>query len=291
LERVVAGKIPEGREILDILPTKPDNQKRMNPGTRMGFVGRVLCVSWALIMLGGCAGDRGNIDPWEKTNRVFYNFDDGLDRVLLKPVSGFYVKVVPEPIRTGLGHGFANLGYGNVILNDLLQARWGQGLSDAGRMAVNSTIGIAGIFDVASRWGLPSRENDFGITLGKWGAEPGPYLVLPLLGPTTVRDAPGILVANLTNPVTWVSPPLYVTAPLGTVQAMDTRSRFESALRFRNAAAIDPYVFTRNGYLQYRDHLIHEGKKAPDQSLYDEEPESAPSSAPAATRAASQRAR
>src|SRR6202030_3144071 len=94
-----------------------------------------------------------------------------------------------------------------------------------------------------------------------------------------------ILVANLTNPVTWVNPPLYVTAPLGTVQAMDTRSRFESALRFRNAAAIDPYIFTRNGYLQYRDNLIHEGKKPVDQSLYEEEPESAPSSAPATTRA------
>jgi phospholipid-binding lipoprotein MlaA len=239
----------------------------------------------ALIVLGGCAGSGGNIDPWEKTNRAFYNFDDGLDRVLLKPVSDFYVKVVPQPIRTGLGNGFDNLGYGNVILNDFLQAKWVQGLGDVGRMAVNSTIGIAGIFDVASRWGLPSHQNDFGITLGKWGAKPGPYLVLPLLGPTTVRDAPGILVANLTNPVTWVNPPLAVTAPLGVVQAMDTRSRYESALRFRNAAAIDPYVFTRNGYLQYRDHLIHEGNKPVDQSLYDEEPESAPSSRPATTRA------
>jgi phospholipid-binding lipoprotein MlaA len=246
---------------------------------------RIVYAGWALIMLSGCAGASGNIDPWEKTNRAFYNFDDGLDRVLLKPVSAFYVKVVPEPIRTGLGNGFNNLGYGNVILNDLLQATWPQGLGDIGRMAVNSTIGIAGIFDVASRWGLPSHENDFGITLGKWGAKPGPYLVLPLLGPTTVRDAPGILVANLTNPVTWVNPPLYVTAPLGTVQAMDTRSRFESALRFRNAAAIDPYIFTRNAYLQYRDNLIHEGKKPVDQSLYEEEPETAPSTAPATTRA------
>ena len=246
---------------------------------------RIVYAGWALIMLSGCAGAGGNVDPWEKTNRSFYKFDDDLDRVLLKPVSDFYVKVVPEPVRTGLGNGFNNLGYGNVILNDLLQANWPQGLGDIGRMAVNSTIGIAGIFDVASRWGLPSHQNDFGITLGKWGAKPGPYLVLPLLGPTTVRDAPGILVAELTNPVTWVNPPLCVTVPLGTVQAMDTRSRFESALRFRNAAAIDPYVFTRNAYLQYRDHLIHEGKKPVDQSLYEEEPESAPSSAPATTRA------
>jgi len=271
----------------DPVQAKTDNQRSMNLGPRMGIVWRiaVLCAGWALIMLSGCAGGRGNIDPWEKTNRFFYNFDDGLDRVLLKPVSDFYVKVVPEPVRTGLGNGFNNLGYGNVILNDLLQAKWKQGLSDTGRMAVNSTIGIAGIFDVASRRGLLSHQNDFGITLGKWGAKPGPYLVLPLLGPSTVRDAPGLLVASATNPVTWVNPPLYVTAPLGTVQAIDGRSRVEAALRFRNAAAIDPYVFTRNAYLQYRDNLIHEGKKAVDQSLYEEEPESARSSAPAATRA------
>ena len=249
------------------------------------------CVGAAMIVLNGCAGSRRNIDPWEKTNRFFYRFDDDLDRVLLKPAGDFYVKVVPPPIRTGLGNGFDNLGYLNVILNDLLQAKWKQGLSDAGRMAVNSTIGVAGFFDVASRWGLLAHENDFGITLGKWGAEPGPYLVLPLFGPSTFRDAPGILVASLTDPVTWVSPPLYVTIPLGTVNAMDARSRVESALRFRNTAAIDPYVFTRNGYLQYRDHLIHEDRKGVDPSLYEEEPDRAPATAPAATQPASRRGR
>ena len=175
----------------------------MTPGQRMGeFVGRisVLCVGCALIMLTGCAADHGNIDPWEKTNRAFYNFDDGLDRVLLKPMADVYVKVIPQPIRTGLGNGFDNLAYGNVILNDFLQGKLQQGLNDTGRMAVNSTIGIAGFFDVASRWGMHSHENDFGITLGKWGVKPGPYLVLPLLGPMTLRDTPGIVVASVTNP-------------------------------------------------------------------------------------------
>jgi phospholipid-binding lipoprotein MlaA len=265
----------------------------VNLGHRKKIVRRMstLCAVAAVILLSGCAGSRGNIDPWEKTNRFFYRFDDDLDRVVLKPGSDFYVKVVPQPIRTGLGNGFDNLGYLNVILNDLLQAKWKQGLNDAGRMAVNSTIGVAGFFDVASRWGLLAHENDFGITLGKWGAEPGPYLVLPLFGPSTFRDAPGIFVASVTDPVTWVSPPLYVTIPLGTVNAMDARSRVESALRFRNTAAIDPYVFTRNGYLQYRDHLIHEDKKGVDPSLYEEEPDRAPATAPAATRPASRRGR
>lgn len=236
----------------------------------------LLCSGWMLILLsGGCAGPRGNIDPWEKTNRAFYNFDDNLDRTLIEPASNFYVNVVPAPVRTGLGNGIDNLGYLNVILNDFLQGKWQQGLGDAARMAVNSTVGIAGIFDVASRWGLPSHENDFGTTLGNWGVEPGPYLVLPLLGPATLRDTPGFFVSNATNPVAWLSPPLYATIPLGTAQAMDRRSRVESAVRFRNAAAIDPYIFTRNAYLQYRENLVHEGRKAADASLYDE-PDSAP---------------
>lgn len=236
----------------------------------------LLCSGWMLILMaGGCASSGGNIDPWEKTNREFYKFDDNLDRTLIEPASNFYVKVVPEPVRIGLGNGLNNLGYLNVILNDFLQGKWQQGLGDAARMAVNSTVGIAGIFDPATGWGLPSHENDFGTTLGKWGVAPGPYLMLPLLGPATLRDTPGIVVANATNPVTWLSPPLYATIPLATEEAMDRRSRVESAVRFRNAAAIDPYIFTRDAYLQYRENLVHGGKRAVDQSIYDE-PESAP---------------
>ena len=249
----------------------------------------LICAGCALLLLSGCAASRGNVDPWEKTNRVFYQFDDDLDRVVFTPVNRVYVKVVPEPVRTGLGNGFDNLTYFNVILNDFLQGKWGQGLSDTARMAVNSTIGVAGIFDVASKWGLRPHENDFGITLGKWGVAPGPYLVLPLLGPASLRDTPGIVVANATNPVTWLAPPLYVTAPMGFGQALDRRSRVDSAIRVRDTLAIDPYVFTRNAYLQYRKSAIYEGKPPVDQSLYEEDdegPDSAPATAPATTRAA-----
>ena len=111
-----------------------------------------------------------------------------------------YVKVIPKPIRSGIGNGFDNLIYFNVVFNDFLQAKWGQGLGDFGRMAANSTIGIGGIFDVATRWGLPSHDNDFGITLGKWGLGPGPYLVLPLLGPSSLRDAPGLAMEYAGHP-------------------------------------------------------------------------------------------
>lgn len=236
----------------------------------------LLLSGWMVVLLGGgCTASRGNIDPCEKTNRAFYNFDDDLDRKFIEPAANFYVKVVPEPVRTGLGNGINNLGYLNVILNDFLQGKWQQGLGDAGRMAVNSTVGIAGIFDVATKWHLPAHENDFGTTLGKWGVQPGPYLVLPLMGPATVRDTPGFVVASATNPVTWLSPPLYATIPLGAAGAMDRRSRVESAIRLRDTIAIDPYIFTRTAYLQYRDSLVHEGKKAVDTSIYDE-PDSAP---------------
>jgi len=247
---------------------------------RLGFVGALL-VLWAGLLT-GCASAPGKVDPWEQSNRFFYKMDDTLDKVALKPLADGYVKVVPLPARQCLGNAFDNLDYFNVILNDFLQGKGPQGWSDAGRMALNSTVGIAGLFDVASKVGLPSHENDFGLTLGKWGMEPGPYLVLPLFGPTTCRDAPGIGVAILCDPTTWLGLPLKVWGPLYTVEAIDTRARAERELRFRNAAAIDPYVFTRDAYLQYRRGQIHEGQPPADQSLYDEDaPATGPATGPA----------
>lgn len=238
----------------------------------------------AASLCGGCASGAHNPDPWQKTNRFFYNLNDGIDRVALKPAADAYTKVIPKPIRTGIGNGFDNLTYFNVILNDVLQAKWNQGLGDAGRMAANSTIGIAGIFDVATPWGLPAHQNDFGITLGKWGAGPGPYLVLPLFGPSTVRDAPGIAVEYFATPTTYIYLPLAVTFPLGATFLVDERSRADFLVRFRNETALDPYVFTRNAYLQYRDARIHEGKPAaPDESIYDTDMDTGPATSRATT--------
>jgi phospholipid-binding lipoprotein MlaA len=240
----------------------------------------------AVCLSGGCAGGPPN-DPWEKTNRFIYNVNDGFDRVALKPAADAYVKVVPQPIRTGIGNGFDNLIYLNVILNDFLQAKWDQGLGDTGRMAANSTIGIGGVFDVATGWGLPAHQNDFGITLGKWGAKPGPYLVLPLFGPSTLRDAPGLLVEYLATPTSYLGLPPEVTLPLGAADVVDARSRADFIMRFRNDTALDPYVFTRDAYLQYRDARIHDGKAptGPDQSIYDVDAFPGPATAPATTTA------
>lgn len=229
------------------------------------------CIACAVLVITGCASHPGNTDPLEKTNRFIFNFNEDLDHVLLKPASNLYVNHVPEPVRTGLGNAFANLGYFNVILNDFLQGQWGQGLGDVGRMAANSTIGVAGIFDVATGWDLPAHRNDFGLTLGKWGMGPGPYLVLPILGPSSGRDAMGFGTVVLTSPLFWLEPPLVATIPLSTVRAMDARSGADAGIRFRNEAAIDPYIFTRDTYMQYRRNLI-QGHQAPqDQEFYDEE--------------------
>ena len=233
----------------------------------------ILLATMAMSLCCGCAGGP---DPYEKVNRAMYNFNDGLDRVLLKPVSDGYVKGTPLPIRDAIGNGFDNLHYFNVVLNDFLQAKWGQGLGDAGRMATNSTIGVGGIFDVASYWGMPKHDNDFGITLGKWGAGPGPYLVIPVLGPSSFRDAPGYGVEYVTNPTSWLCLPLEITVPLYSADTINTRSHYDSLMKFRSQTAIDPYVYTRQAFLQYRENRIHEGKPAADQSIYDEEEDSAP---------------
>jgi phospholipid-binding lipoprotein MlaA len=243
---------------------------------------------WRILLLlillalvnGGCATNPRNPDPWEKTNRFFYGFNDGLDHLLLKPGADLYVKIVPLPVRTGLANGFANLNYGDVILNDFLQGMWHQGWSDAGRMALNSTFGVAGILDIASRYGMTPHENHFGVTLGKWGAGPGPYLVLPFFGPSSVRDSPDIVVSAVTNPIFWVSDvPFAATWTLDATQAVGKRSRSEEAVRFRNQAAVDPYVFTREAYLAYRRQLIHPESAPAETDLYDEpaEPTTRPS--------------
>jgi phospholipid-binding lipoprotein MlaA len=134
---------------------------------------------------------------------------------------------------------------------------------------------------------LPAHENDFGITLRKWGAGPGPYLVLPLFGPSTLTDSSGIGVKYLADPLTWLNPPLVVTIPLYTTGAVDLRSRYDTLVRFRDESAVDPYVFTREAYLQYREQKVQEGKPSTGPSLYDEDDDSGR----ATTQPASQRSK
>jgi len=150
-------------------------------------------------------------------------------------------------------------------------------------MLVNSTLGVAGIFDVGTVWGMPAHDNDLGITLGMWGVEPGPYIMLPLFGPTTVRDTTGIAFGIMANPLTWYNAGVVITYPLNVLEAVDGRSRVEQEVRFRDQAAIDPYAFTRDAYLQYREGLIHgTSKPKVDPGMYDDpDAETQPATQPA----------
>jgi len=231
---------------------------------------RIAFVVVSLLMLGGCAHNPSNPDPYEKTNRSVYKFNDFLDRTILKPFSGKYSHFLPRPVREGISNFFSNVAYPGVILNDFLQGKIGQGLGDAARMGVNTTVGIAGIFDPATKWGLHEHSNDFGITLGKWGAGPGPYLVLPFFGPSTFRDAPKIPVGMVTNVLFWVSIPPVLEYTADVLEAAEDRANVAGAMNFRDIAAIDPYVFTRDAYLQLRHTRIYGQPRPVSESFYDE---------------------
>ncbi len=197
-------------------------------------------------------------DPLEPANRVFFNVNESLDRALLKPAAKGYVRVTPVPVRTGITNFFNNLSYLNVILNDFLQGKFEQGVNDSLRFIFNSTLGIGGWFDVAGDdMGLPAHEEDFGQTLAVWGVDKGFYLYLPLFGPNTLRDTADFIPSTFLNPFFYVSGP--VLFPLNAVNAINTRANLLEASNIRDQAALDPYAFTREAYLQQREFLIHDG--------------------------------
>ena len=226
----------------------------------------VLPVLAALVMLAsGCASTpkgENNGDPFEGVNRSIYKFNDALDRAVIKPVAEGYVKVTPEPVRTSVSNFFDNLGYLNTILNDFFQGKVKQGTADLGRFLINSTVGALGLVDVASKVGLRPHEEDLGQTLGVYGAPEGAYLVIPLLGPNTVRDSPGLAMNTVTNGLFYVST-LAVTLPLGALGAIDARGRDSSSLKIVDEAALDRYVFIRDAYRQHRRFLIYDGNPPP----------------------------
>ncbi len=217
-----------------------------------------------VFLLGGCASNPPKdhaYDPIEKVNRGMFKFNDLIDRIVLKPLSQGYVKVMPKRGQIMVSNFFDNAQYVDTILNDFLQGKGGQGTSDLGRFLVNTTVGIGGFFDPATSFGMEKHEEDFGQTLGVWGTPQGAYLVLPVYGPNTVRDAPGLAVSTATSAVFWAGVFLNpaVSIPLSVLAAIDLRSRASNAIRFVNESALDPYVFTREAWVQHRTFLIYDG--------------------------------
>jgi phospholipid-binding lipoprotein MlaA len=186
-------------------------------------------------------------DPYENINRKVYHFNDSVDGYVAKPVADAYKKVTPDFVENNL----KNI---NVVANDLLQGKIRQSGLDTGRFLMNSTLGMVGFFDVAKSVGLEQNEEDFEQTLAVWGVPQGSYFVLPLLGPITTRGIPGAVFDTAANPVN------YVGIPAQALSLINTRANAEGALKFIDEAALDPYVFTRESFLQWRNHLATDGK-------------------------------
>jgi len=198
-------------------------------------------------------------DPLEPFNRSMFAFNERVDKYAVKPVAKGYKKIVPAPVRGAVGNFFRNLGEPTTIVNGLLQGKFPQAGKDLVRFAVNTTFGVLGLVDVAKHAGLERHDEDFGQTLRLWGIESGPYLVLPLLGPTTVTDGIGMVPAALyTDPRTAIDD-AEASYGLLTTNIVDSRARALGASKVVELQ-LDPYVFRRETYLQQRVDLVYDGE-------------------------------
>lgn len=209
----------------------------------------------------GCAtveGPKDPHDPLESYNRAMYSFNDAFDRTIFKPVAEGYNKVMPKPVNTGISNFFSNLDDVLVLFNDLLQFKFKQSASDFSRLTWNTTVGLFGFFDVASHMDLPKHNEDFGQTLGYWGVGSGPYIVLPFLGPSTLRDGTGLIADWQVDPIARIENDQRRWTVMG-VKAVDTRAGLLRATSIIETASLDPYAFMRDAYLQRRENLVYDG--------------------------------
>jgi phospholipid-binding lipoprotein MlaA len=188
-----------------------------------------------------------------------FGFNDSVDKAIIKPVASGYKAVVPAFARTGVSNFFSNLGDVWIGINNVLQGKLGEGASDFGRFAINTTVGVLGLFDVASGAGLEKHNEDFGQTLGRWGVGSGAYVVLPLFGPSSVRDGFGLLAVD------WQGDPVYYVGNVPTrnelyaLRLVDTRAGLLDASRLMEEAALDRYAYVRGAFLQRRRSLVYDG--------------------------------
>ena len=219
------------------------------------------------ILLQGCATSSGVAadprDPWEGMNRKVYAFNEKLDEAVLKPVAQAWVDVVPSFVRTGVRNFMGNLGDVWTAVNAVLQLKGQVAVESAARVVVNSTLGLYGVLDLATPGGIEKRKEDMGQTLGHWGVKPGPYLVLPVLGPATLRDAAAL-------PVDWqASPGQYfqdasTRTGVALLNVTETRAGLLKATDAVKQASLDPYSFVRDGWLQKREYDVYDGNPPAD---------------------------
>ena len=229
------------------------------------------------LALGGCASTHHNPkDPFESFNRGMYRFNDELDKAVIKPAAKGYDAVMPTPGKMMVTNFFSNLNDVTVTINDLLQLKIVQTISDSGRILVNTTVGILGFVDVASIVGLEKHKEDFGQTLGRWGFGSGPYLVLPLLGPSSIRDSMG-LYADIQAGAMGRIDQVDTRNQLFATELLSTRASLLKKESVLDDAMIDRYSFFRDAYLQQRLNLIYDGN--PPREKFDDEEAEAPQAA------------
>ena len=236
----------------------------------------------ALALLQGCAtGPQANpTDPLEPFNRSVYSFNEGLDRAVLKPVATAYQNITPSPVRTGVTNFFENISDVWSMVNNVLQAKPAQAADSLFRVTTNTLWGVGGIFDVATELKIPKHKEDFGQTLGTWGLGSGPYVVLPLFGPSSVRDTAG-LVVDMQGDLVSQSSNVPARNSLKTLNLVDTRASLLRAGDLLDQAALDKYAFTRDAYLQRRKSLIGGNERTEPEERFDL-PETPPAGVPAA---------
>jgi phospholipid-binding lipoprotein MlaA len=229
--------------------------------TKMNTKSIITAVVLTLTMLSGCA-TQTNKDPLEGLNRGIYKFNDVADKAVFKPVASAYKAVAPSPVRTGFNNFFNNLGSFTTVFNDILQLKLANAFTDAGRFVINSTFGLAGFIDIAGMDKIPLHKEDFGQTLGHWGVGNGAYLVLPVLGPSSIRDTTGLVFdISTTDPIQYTRNigQIRLGNQLRAAQFLDKRTELLTASDLVDEASLDPYAFTRDAYLQRRASLVQDG--------------------------------
>lgn len=222
---------------------------------RINRINKVLPLAIICVLLQGCGIHKDKVDPYEGYNRAMFKFNKALDKTVIKPVTVTYNTIIPYPVRQGVSNAFDNLFLTSILANDLLQGEIVDFSNDLWRLIINTTVGIGGLFDVAKHVGFPKKYKDFGMTLYKWGDKNSPFFVIPIFGPSTIRDAAGFLYDySLFSPLPRLRP-ISLRNSLYGLQLIDFRKRLLETDDLAAAASIDEYIFVRNAYLQYRNSL------------------------------------
>lgn len=240
----------------------------------------------AAALMAGCASapNRTAGDPLEPMNRAIFRFNDAVDQSVAVPIAKGYQKITPHPLRTAISNFFSNLGDLSNVANELLQLKITDATADLMRFTMNTTFGIGGLIDFATLAKLPKHHQDFGLTMGRWGIPSGPYLVLPIFGPSTFRDGVGLAVDVRFNPLNYAEPA--ARTPLYILQFVSARSDMLGATNILQQAALDKYSFVRDAYLQQRKSRLNAGSSnAPALPDYGDEEDTGSSTAPAAVAA------